>query len=105
MMSDNPLGGFFGDFQEQYSKEQERQQRQQMENEAILHDLHGFFESLDEHQSQIVASLMRICIASNETAYMYIGLLAGRLAVLHGVCAACGKNHDEQLLGQDHEPS
>jgi hypothetical protein len=76
-------------------------------HDVAAHELNRLIEELGEDQLRVLC-MMIDSIAISQEPIRTAAYLSGRItqAQQHrfGICAACDKNHDKELLGDDHQP-
>jgi hypothetical protein len=74
--------------------------RQEMEVNAHRHDLVRFFDELNAEQLHTLIALMGMVGSKKKMALYYQGYVTALMAQKFDVCAGCGTNHEQELLGE-----
>jgi hypothetical protein len=94
----NPFSALFGNSYGSMEELQAARQREQMESSAYAHDLAGFFRGLSREDMEHIKVIIYMAAESKSYANQTIGMLSAFAEQKFGICIACNKNHEEQLL-------
>lgn len=85
---------FFGQPPEQV---QEMIDRQEMSHDELMHSFRRLIEELNEDQLHVLSTMLNVAGQNQWFSHYYSGIISGILHAKFGVCAACGKKHDQEL--------
>lgn len=96
---------FFQPTPEQQAEMEEAAKAAEMARDAHFHSMMGFFDTLSEEQAKSALGVMAHIQGDPDSIRFFRGYLVSVMEHRFGICAACGKNHAEEIadLGTDED--
>jgi hypothetical protein len=96
----HPFEFIFGAPDPEQQAEMQRQVDQaHMQQQSLRHEVQSFVDNLDEDGLRVLRAIVHAASGDENYGSFVQGCLTTMLHVKYGLCAACGKNHDKELLG------